>query len=81
MRISRSWMKPYAATVLIKEGSSFEVALEMSEEGVRKWGTIEALRADLAKRYADAARERGVRVNIDTSHWRDVGNSGIRVVE
>ena len=81
MRISRSWMKPYAATVLIKEGASFEVALEMSEEGVRKWGTIEALRADLAKRYADAARERGVRVNIDTSHWRDVGNSGIRVVE
>ena len=80
MRITRPWMNPYAATVLINEGSSFDVALEMSEEGMRKWGSVEALRADLAKRYADAARERGVRINVDTSNWRDVGNSGVRVI-
>jgi hypothetical protein len=73
-------MNPYTATVLINEGSSFDVALEMSEEGMRKWGSVEALRADLAKRYADAARERGVRINVDTSNWRDVGNSGVRVI-
>lgn len=80
MRVTRPWMDPYTATVLINEGSSFDIALEMSEEGMRKWGSIEALRADLAKRYADAARERGVRINVDTTNWRDVGNSGIRVI-
>ena len=79
MRVTRPWMEPYTATVLINEGSSFDIALEMSEEGMRKWGSVEALRADLAKRYADAARERGVRINVDTTNWRDVGNSGIRV--
>jgi hypothetical protein len=80
MRVTRPWMEPYTATVLINEGSSFDIALEMSEEGMRKWGSVEALRADLAKRYADAARERGVRINVDTTNWRDVGNSGIRVI-
>ncbi len=80
MRVTRPWMDPYTATVLINEGSSFDIALEMSEEGMRKWGSIEALRADLAKRYADAARERGVRINVDTTNWRDIGNSGIRVI-
>jgi hypothetical protein len=41
----------------------------------------EAWSTDLAKRYADAARERGVRINLDTSKWRDVGNSGVRVLK
>ena len=81
LKVSREWMKPYFATVNIQNGSSFEIALEMSKAGIEKWGTVEALRADIAKRYADAARERGVRVNIDTSGWRDVGNSGVRVLK
>jgi hypothetical protein len=81
LRVARAWMKPYTATIMIAEGTSIEVALELSDEGVRKWGSIEAMRADLAKRYADAARERGVRINIDTAGWRDVGNSGVRVLK
>lgn len=81
LKVSRAWMKPYTATISVSEGTSLEVALELSDEGVKKWGTIEAMRADLAKRYAEAARERGVRVNFDTSKWRDVGNSGIRVIK
>jgi hypothetical protein len=80
LRVTREWMKPYAATVNISDGTSLKIALEMSDEGIAKWGTVEALRADLARRYADAVRERGVKVNIDTSGWRDVGTSGIRVI-
>jgi hypothetical protein len=81
LKVSRAWMKPYTATVLIAEGTSVEAALELSEEGIRKWGSVEALRADLARRYAEAARERGVRINFDTSKWRDVGSSGIKVTK
>lgn len=81
LRVTRAWMKPYAATISVSEGAAFEIALELSDEGVRKWGTIEALRADVARRYAEAARERGVRVNIDTSGWRDIGTSGVRVIK
>ena len=73
-------MKPYFATVNVQPGMTLNVALEMSEEGMRKWGSLEALRADVARRYADAARERGVKVNIDTTNWRDVGTSGVRVI-
>jgi hypothetical protein len=81
LRVTRAWMKPYFATVNIQNGTSLEVALEMSDEGIAKWGTVEALRADVAKRYAEAALDRGVRINIDTSGWRDVGNSGVRVIK
>ena len=73
LRVTRAWMAPYEATVNIQEGVSLDIALEMSDEGVRKWGTVEALRADLARRYAEAASTRNVKVNIDTSKWRDVG--------
>ena len=73
LRILRTWMDPYEATVNIQAGMNLDIALEMSDEGVRKWGTVEALRADLARRYAQAAAERNVKVNIDTSKWRDVG--------
>ena len=81
IKIFREWMKPYFATVNITEGMNLNVALELTEEGIAKWGSLEALRADLAKRYADAVRERGTKINIDTSGWRDVGNSGIRVMK
>ena len=81
IKVFRQWMKPYFATVNVSEGMNLHVALEMSEEGMAKWGSLEALRADVARRYADAVRERGTKVNIDTSGWRDVGNSGIRVLK
>ena len=76
LRVTREWMEPYAATVNIQDGASIKVALEMSEEGLAKWGGTEALRADLARRYAEAARERNVKmnVNVDTTNWRDVGS-------
>ena len=81
IKVFREWMKPYFATVNVQPGMTLNVALEMSDEGIRKWGSLESLRADVARRYADAARERGVKVNIDTTNWRDVGNSsGIRVI-
>lgn len=73
IKITREWMKPYTATVNIQEGMLLNVALEMSEEGIAKWGSEEALRADLARRYSEAAALRGIKVNIDSSNWRDVG--------
>ena len=68
-------MKPYEATVSVAEGMNLDVALELSDEGVAKWGSVEALRADLARRYAEAAKERGIKINIDSSNWRDVGGA------
>lgn len=76
LRVTREWMKPYQATVNIQEGMQLHIALEMSSEGVAKWGTLEALRADVAKRYADAAMTRGIKINVDTTKWRDVGTTG-----
>lgn len=73
IRVSREWMKPYEATVLIQNGTSIDVALEMSDAGMRKWGSMEALRADLAQRYSRAAAERNIKFNYDTSRWRDIG--------
>ena len=81
IRVTRQWMTPYEATVNIQDGTSLDLALEMSDEGVRKWGTVEALRADLARRYAEAAAERNVKVNIDTTNWRDVGGAPAIKVE
>lgn len=76
LRITREWMRPYTATVNIQDGTSLKVALEMSDEGLAKWGSAEALRADLARRYAEAARERNIKMNlnVDTTNWRDVGS-------
>lgn len=72
IRLVRDWTKPYEATVNVQDGLQLNIALEMSDEGIRKWSTVEALRADVAKRYAEAAATRGVKVNIDTAAWRDV---------
>lgn len=76
LRITREWMRPYTATVNIQDGTSLKVALEMSDEGLAKWGSAEALRADLARRYAEAARDRNIKMNlnVDTTNWRDVGS-------
>lgn len=71
IKITRQWMQDYTATVNIVEGLQLDVAMEMSEAGLAKWGSAEAIRADVAQRYGTAARERGVKINIDTSNWRD----------
>jgi len=80
IRVRREWMKDYTATISVAEGQRFEIALEMSAEGVAKWGTVEALRAAVAQGYADAAWHRGIKVNVDTQNWRDVGGGpGVKV--
>ena len=67
IKVSRAWMQP---------GAVFEIALEMSAEGIEKWGTVEALRANVAQGYAEAAMTRGIKVNHDSSNWRDVTYGG-----
>jgi len=76
LRVTREWMKPYQATINVQAGMVLQVALEMSAEGVAKWGTLEALRSEIARNYAQAAMTRGIKVNIDSSKWRDVGTGG-----
>ena len=71
IKITRQWMQTYTATVNIVDGMQLDVAMEMSEAGLAKWGSAEAIRADVAQRYGNAARERGVKINLDTSNWRD----------
>jgi len=73
IRVRREWMKDYTATVSVSEGQRLEVALELNDEGVAKWGTIEAVRSTVAQGYAEAAWRRGIKMNIDTQNWRDVG--------
>lgn len=71
IKITRQWMQDYTATVNVVDGMQLDVAMEMSEAGLAKWGSAEAIRADVAQRYGTAARERGVKINLDTSNWRD----------
>lgn len=82
IKVSREWMKPYAATINVTDGMVLKVALEMSEEGLAKWGSTEALRAELARRYAEAAMVRGIKLNVnhDTSGWRDVSAGNVPTV-
>ena len=72
MRVTRAWMKPWTGTVNIAEGSHFNIALELSDEGFKHYRSKEALRAELAVSYAEAAFRRGCRVNFDTSGWQNV---------
>jgi len=81
LQLSREWMKPYAATFNATPGGVLEIALEMDEAGIAKWGTLEKLQADVATRYAAAAKTRDISVKIDTSGWRDVGSGAILKVE
>ena len=71
IKVTRQWMQTYAATVNVTDGLQLDIALEMSEAGLAKWGSAEAIRADVAKRYGEAAFQRGVKVNVDTANWRD----------
>lgn len=81
IEVIRPWMKPYVdESFRVREGMRpFVVPLEMSEDGIRKWGTVEKLQADLAKRYATAAWQRGIKINVDTANWRDVGDGRVNL--
>ncbi|MBQ9432521.1 MAG: hypothetical protein IJU44_13320 [Kiritimatiellae bacterium] len=72
LRVSRQWMKPWVGTVNIADGAVFNVALELSDEGFRHYKNKEALRAEVALAYAEAAFRRGCRINFDTAAWQTV---------
>jgi len=78
LRISRQWMKDWQQTVNIQNGTSFKVALELSDSGLQRFQSLERLRAQIAKDYAEAMAIKGIKVNFDTAAWRDVavGNKG-----
>ena len=77
--VRREWMKPFKGKLAVSKGVRLNVALEMSDEGIAKWGTLEKLRADVARSYAEAAWRRGIKVNVDTQNWRDVGDGPARL--
>ena len=54
------------------EGAVFNVALELSAAGFEHYKNKEALRAELALAYAEAAFRRGCRINFDSSAWKNV---------
>jgi hypothetical protein len=81
LRVKRAWMKDWQQTVNIQDGASFNVAMELSDAGLQKFQTLEKLRAQVAKDYAEAMALKGVKVNFDTAAWRDVsvGNKGSEI--
>ena len=72
LRVSRQWMTPWVGTVNITDGAVFNVALELSAEGFAHYKNKEALRAEVALAYAEAAFRRGCRINFDSSAWKNV---------
>jgi hypothetical protein len=72
MRVSRQWMKDWQETVMIQEGSSFKIGLELSDAGMQKFQSMEKLRAQIAMDYAEAVVMKGIKINFDTAAWRDV---------
>ncbi len=72
LRVSRQWMTPWVGTVNISDGAVFNVALELSAEGFEHYKNKEALRAEVALAYAEAAFRRGCRINFDSSAWKNV---------
>lgn len=76
MRVTRQWMRPWQQTVNIQPGATFRVALELSDEGLNRYRSLEGFRSAVAIGYAEAAMRKGVKINFDTSAWRDVGNRG-----
>jgi len=72
LRVSRQWMKDWQQTVNIQSGSAFKVGLELSDAGLQRFHSLEKLRSQVARDYADAMALKGVKVNFDTSAWRDV---------
>jgi hypothetical protein len=75
-------MKDWQQTVSIQEGTTFRVALELSEAGLKRYQSLERFRALAAVTYAEALAQKGVKVNFDTAAWRDVsiGNKAEKTV-
>ncbi|NLC80638.1 MAG: hypothetical protein GX748_05590, partial [Lentisphaerae bacterium] len=44
--------------------------------GLQRYRSLEGFRAAVAIGYAEAVMRKGVKINFDTSAWRDVGNRG-----
>jgi hypothetical protein len=82
MRVSRQWMKDWQQTVHIQNGSNFKVGLELSDAGLQRFQSLEKLRAQIAKEYAEAMALKGIKVNFDTAAWRDVsvGSTGDEII-
>ena len=76
LKVSRQWMRPWQQTVNIQPGAVFNVALELSEAGLRRYQALEGFRSAVAVGYAEAMMRKGVKINFDTAAWRDVGNRG-----
>jgi ferredoxin len=48
LRVTRQWMKPWQQTVNIQPGAAFNIALELSEDGLRRYQSLEGFRAAAA---------------------------------
>ncbi len=79
LRVTRQWMRPWQQTVNIQPGATFRVALELSDGGLQRYRSLEGFRAAVAVGYAEAVMRKGVKINFDTSAWRDVGNRGSEI--
>ncbi len=75
VRVTREWMKPWEGVVNVKEDMNLNVALELSPQGLQQWKTIERLKAEVALDYARALSIRGIKLNLTTENWRDVGQT------
>ena len=66
---------------MVRPGAQFDIALELSEAGLRRYQSVESLKAALALQYAEAAYRKGIKINFDTQQWRDVsvGRDGVDV--
>jgi len=78
LRVSRPWMKPWQQTVNIQQGATFRVALELSDDGVQRFTSLEGFRASVAINYAEAAMRKGASINFSSQPWREAaaGNAG-----
>jgi hypothetical protein len=72
LRVTRQWMQPWQKTVNIQQGTALNIALELSDAGLQRYGSMEALRSLIAVEYAEAAMRKGAKINFDTAAWRDV---------
>ena len=81
LRVTRPWMEPWQRTIMVRPGAQFDIALELSEAGLRRYQSVESLKAALALQYAEAAYRKGIKINFDTQQWRDVsiGRDGVDV--
>lgn len=81
VRVTRQWMQPWQRTVNIYDGLELNVGLELSDEGLAKFKSLEGFRALTALTYAEAAYRKGIKINFDTQNWRDIsiGNRGSEI--